>query len=427
LSGLTQGSCPVPMTTEVDPQFRQEFSTARPRAMAALARYFQSVDLAEDAFQEACVRALKSWPKQMPDDPISWLVLVGRNAGIDALRRQNRERQIRETPDAHEVNFDVEDAYAENLDMSDFRDDVLRLLFMCCHEELQPQDQLALALKVVAGFSVLEISRAFLVKPKTMEQRITRAKKKAASVVAALETPSPLERTERLSAVLTMLYLLFNEGYLSGGGGDVHIKTALCEEAIRLTRLLLVLFPSQPEVMGLLALCLLHSARVEARQTSTGSLISLEDQDRSLWDQPRISEGQSLVDKALRIGKPGIFQIQAAIASVHCMAQKAKETDWEEIVRLYDAFLLLQPSAVVKLNRLVAVSKVLGTEVALAELGELGPELDGYLYYHTTAAAFFEDVGQPEKARSSYKKALTLMPTGAEAVHIRGRLSALEN
>ncbi len=406
--------------------FGRHFVSARPRAMAALTRYFRTVDLAEDAYQDACMRAVKSWAsKGMPHDPTAWLILVGRNAGIDALRRRETERAAVNDPAAEPELGDVEADYADAIDTSDYRDDVLRLLFMCCHSELSVQDQLALALKVVVGFTVEEIARAFLVKPKSMEQRITRAKKKAASVVAALETPSPQERAERLNAVLVMLYLLFNEGYSSHGGSD-HIRKALCQEAIRLTRLLLNLFPGQPEVMGLLALCLLHDARSRARQDATDTLVPLDEQDRKLWDRSGIEEGQVLVEKALRRGRPGAFQIQAAIAAVHCAAPSADATDWAEIERLYLALEKVQPSPVVRLNRLVAVSKVDGPQAALDGMSALSGDLEGYLYFHSTKAALHADLGNGAAARAGYEKALSLGPSDAEKAYILGRLSSLK-
>lgn len=404
----------------------RHFVSARPRAMAALTRYFRTVDLAEDAYQEACMRAVKSWTtKGLPKDPTAWLILVGRNAGIDALRRRETERAAFEGLETRQNLDDVEADYADAIDTSDYRDDVLRLLFMCCHDELTVQDQLALALKIVVGFSVEEIARAFLVKPKSMEQRITRAKKKAAAVVAALETPSLQERSQRLNAVLVMLYLMFNEGYTSHGGSD-HIRHSLCQEAIRLARLLLRLFPAQPEVMGLLALCLLHNARRSARQDVAETLVPLDEQDRSLWDRSAIAEGQVLVEKALRRGRPGAFQIQAAIAAVHCAASRAEETDWAEIERLYRALEQVQPSPVVSLNRLVAVSKVQGAVEALKGTEMIAEALQGYLYFHTTRAAFYAETGDEGAAREAYEKALTLGPSDAERAYIEGRLSALK-
>lgn len=394
--------------------------------MAALTRYFKNVDLAEDAYQDACIRAVKSWERKgVPKDPTAWLILVGRNAGIDALRRRETERSVADGLELETDLGDIEADYAEAIDTSDYRDDVLRLLFMCCHDELPVQDQLALALKVVVGFSVDEIARAFLVKPKSMEQRITRAKKKAAAVVASLETPSPQERATRLNAVLVMLYLLFNEGYASHGGPD-YIRKSLCQEAIRLTRLLLQLFPGQPEVMGLLALCLLHDARRSARQDVTETLVPLDDQDRTLWDQSQIAEGQVLIEKALRRGRPGAFQIQGAIAAVHCAALNAEATDWAEIERLYLALERVQPSPVVTLNRLVAVSKVRGPEEALKGMAAIEPDLGGYLYFHSTRGAFCAEFGDVEGACAAYRKALTLGPSDAERSYIQNRISALK-
>ncbi len=372
------------------------------------------------------MRAVKAWASNgVPKDPTAWLILVGRNAGVDALRRRETQRTVIEGSGIESDLGDVEAEYADAIDMSDYRDDVLRLLFMCCHDELSVQDQLALALKVVVGFSVDEIARAFLVKPKSMEQRITRAKKKAAAVAAALETPSPQERANRLNAVLVMLYLLFNEGYSSHSGSD-HIRPALCQEAIRLTRLLLQLFPAQPEVMGLLALCLLHNARSSARQDASETLVPLDGQDRSLWDRSAIAEGQVLVEKALRRGRPGAFQIQAAIAAVHCAAPSPEVTDWSEIERLYRVLEQVQPSPVVTLNRLVAVSKVRGAAEALKGMESLTPELQGYLYFHSTAAAFYAELGDETGAREAYKKALSLGPSDAERAFIQARLSSLK-
>jgi len=404
----------------------RHFTASRPRAMAALMRYFRTVDLAEDAYQDACMRAIKSWANNgVPRDPTAWLILVGRNAGIDALRRRETERTVVEESGIEADLGDVEADYAEAIDMSDCRDDVLRLLFMCCHDELSVQDQLALALKVVVGFSVEEIARAFLVKPKSMEQRITRAKKKAAVVAATLETPSPQERAKRLNAVLVMLYLLFNEGYSSHGGPD-HIRHALCQEAIRLTRLLLQLFPAQPEVMGLLALCLLHHARSSARQDVSETLVPLDEQDRSLWDRSAIAEGQVLVEKALRRGRPGAFQIQAAIAAVHCAAPNAEETDWLEIERLYRALEQVQPSPVVTLNRLVAAAKVRGAAEALKGMEPIEADLQNYLYFHSTRGALCAELGEEAAAREAYEKALMLGPSDAERDYIQGRLSSLK-
>ncbi|HEY2892131.1 MAG TPA: sigma-70 family RNA polymerase sigma factor, partial [Dongiaceae bacterium] len=295
--------------------------SARPQAIGALLRYFRNLDQAEEAFQEASLRALKHWPLNGPPrDPAAWLILVGRNTALDALRRRKREAPL--PPD--EVISDLEDAesdLAERLDNSSYRDDMLRLLFICCHPELPATQQIALALRVVSGLTVKEIARAFLVSEAAMEQRITRAKRRIEAADVPYETPGAIERAERLAAVAAMLYLLFNEGY-SASGGEAHIRAALCEEAIRLSRLLLKLFPAEPEIMGLLALFLLQHARAAARFDSAGAIVLLEAQDRALWNGKMIAEGLALLDKAMRHARPGAYQVQAAIAALHARAAR---------------------------------------------------------------------------------------------------------
>ena len=390
--------------------------------MAALTRRFSSLETAEEAFQEACLRALERWPSAgLPRDPTAWLLMTGRNATIDRIRRDKRILYQDKLPEGSHTDGDVEAELADQLDMSELRDDVLRLMFMCCHPELGLQDQLALALKVIGGFSVEKIARAFVVKPKAMEQRITRAKKKAAALAVCLDTPSLQERAARLDAVCVMAYLLFNEGY-SASGGDVHIRTELCEEAIRLVRLLLTLFPSQAEVMGLLALCLFQHSRRKARLSDDNSLVPLERQDRALWNRREISEGRVLLEKALRHGRAGPYQIQAAIAAVHCAADRAEDTDWPEIERLYAALEQVQPSPVVSLNRAVALSKVQGAQAGLDHLATLSLSLANYLYFHTTRASLLREAGYPGEAIAAYRQALLLGPTGQEADHIREQI-----
>ncbi|WP_419912974.1 RNA polymerase sigma factor [Hoeflea sp.] len=398
------------------------FAVARPRVLAALTRQFSNLDVAEEAYQEACMRAMERWPANgVPADPTGWLIMTGRNATIDRIRRDKRIVSGEALPDGPASEDDIEAALADQIDMSELRDDVLRLMFMCCHPDLSLQDQLALALKVIGGFSVDKIARAFVVKPKAMEQRITRAKKKAAAIAERLDTPSLQERTARLDAVCTMAYLLFNEGY-SASGGDEHIRAELCEEAIRLIRLLLTLFPSQAEVMGLLALCLFQHSRRQARLDSAGKLIPLEEQDRSLWNRQEIAEGQVLIEKALRHGRPGPYQIQAAIAAVHCMAEMPEQTDWQEIERLYAALEQVQPSPVVSLNRAVALSKVKDARTGLQYLNGLSDALSGYLYYHTTLASLLDEAGEADRAIAAYECALQLGPTEQEVAHIRRKM-----
>ena len=259
---------------------------------------------------------------------------------------------------------DAEDALAERLDGSHYRDDILRLLFICCHPELPATQQIALALRIVSGLSVKQIARAFLVSEAAMEQRITRAKARVAEAGVPFETPGAVERCERLAAVAAMIYLIFNEGY-SASGDTAEIRSTLCEEAIRLARLLLRLFQSEPEIMGLTALLLLQHARAAARFDSDGALVLLDDQDRRLWNQKLIAEGLALIDKAMRHRASGPYQIQAAIAALHARAATPDETDWVQIDLLYGALEIMQPSPVVTLNRAVAVSKVRGPAAAL--------------------------------------------------------------
>lgn len=407
---------------------RAVFASSRPRAIAALVRTFRDVDLAEDMYQEACVRAAEKWPADgMPRDPLAWLIRVGRNAGLDQLRRRKHMAPVGAEQVLETMTFDDdrEAELAASIDDAEFRDDVLRLMFMCCHPELSSADQLALALKVVVGFSVAEIARAFVVSSTAMEQRITRAKRRAAGVATRLDPPSRIERGERLSAVTTMVYLLFNEGYSARSGRD-HIRLALCDEAIRLARLLLDLFPGQGEVAGLLALCLLQHSRHRTRLDDTGQLVALDQQDRSRWDRKMIAEGLILVEKALRKGRPGTLQIQAAIAAVHCSAETALATDWAEIDRLYQALEAIKPSPVVTLNRAVAVSKVRGAGAALAMIEPLEPALRTYQPFHSTRAAFLEDCGDHATAACAYAQAMELAPTEAEKAYLSSRLARIE-
>lgn len=400
-------------------------ATQRAKVVATLTRYFRDIDLAEEGFQDAALAAVKHWPdKGYPRDVTAWLIMSGRNSVIDRLRKQKRFVEYqRDNPAEHNLD-DREAALADDIDLSGLRDDVLRLMFMCCHEELALPDQLALALKVIVGFPVEKVGRALVVKPKAMEQRITRAKKKAAATATHLDTPTLQERTRRLNSVSTMVYLLFNEGY-SAGGGDLHIRTELCEEAIRLARLLLDLFPAQPEVMGLLALCLLQHSRRAARMDAAGELVPLAEQNRSLWDVEAIAEGRVLIEKALMRGRPGVYQIQAAIAATHCNATDDTSTDWAEIAALYGALEAIQPSPIITLNRAVAVAKTQGEADALAMIEPLAGELDNYLYYHSTRASMLAAVGRRQEARTAYDVALGLGPTTAERAHIVAKIERL--
>jgi RNA polymerase sigma-70 factor (ECF subfamily) len=399
-------------------------TAARPQALGALLRYFRDLDRAEEAFQEACLRALKHWPQNGPPrDPAAWLILVGRNAALDEVRRRSSEEPL----PADELISDLEDAeaaLAERLDNSHYRDDVLRLLFICCHPDLPATQQIALALRIVSGLSVKEIARAFLVSESAMEQRITRAKRRIAAADVPCEAPGAVERAERLAAVVAMIYLLFNEGY-SASGGDAHIRVPLCEEAIRLARLLLTLFPGEPEIMGLAALLLLQHARAPARLDAEGDIVLLEDQDRGAWNRALLAEGLVLVEKALRHRRPGPYQLQAAIAAVHARAARPEDTDWAEIERLYVLLETLQPSPVVTLNRSVAVAKVQGPAPALAMIEPLAERLSGYFHFFGVKGALLRELGRAEEARIAFDRAIALANTAAEAAHIRLHLDRL--
>jgi RNA polymerase sigma-70 factor (ECF subfamily) len=399
-------------------------SNARPQAMGALLRYFRDLDAAEEAFQDACLRALKNWPKNGPPrDPAAWLIFVGRNSGIDAVRKRAKQAPMPEEDQISDLE-DAESDIAERLDGAHYRDDILRLLFICCHPDLPATQQIAVALRIVSGLTVKQIARAFLVGESAMEQRITRAKARIADAGVPFETPGAVERSERLAAVAAMVYLIFNEGY-STNGGEAPARAPLCEEAIRLARLLLRLFQAEPEIMGLAALLLLQHARAPARFDENGEIVLLEDQDRSLWSRKMIDEGLALVDKALRHRKPGPYQVQAAIAALHARAATAEDTDWTEIDLLYGLLEQMQPSPVVTLNRAVAVSKVRGPEAALAMIEPLEERLSGYFHFFGLRGGLLMQLGRNEEARIAFDRAIALANTAAEAAHIRMHIDRL--
>lgn len=398
---------------------------ARAQAIAALLRYFRNLDTAEEAFQEASLRALRTWPlKGPPRDPAAWLILVGRNAAVDAARRRKRHEPL----PADDVLSDLEDtesALADRLDGEAYRDDILRLLFTCCHPGLPATQQVALALRIVSGLSVAQIARAFLVSDAAMEQRITRAKARVARAAIAFEAPGAPERAARVAAVAAMIYLVFNEGYSAGGEAN-DMRRQLCGEAIRLARLLLRLFPAEPEIMGLAALMLLQHARSAARLDAGGQIVLLDAQDRTLWNRAEIYEGLALLDKALRHARPGPYQVQAAIAALHARAARPEDTDWQEIDFLYATLERMQPSPVVSLNRAVAVSKLRGAQAALELIEPLGERLAGYFHFHGVRGALLLQLGHAGQAREAFNRAIALANSPAEAAHIRAHLDRLD-
>ena len=399
-------------------------TSARPQAVGALLRYFRDLDTAEEAYQEACLRALKTWPeKGPPRDPAAWLIFVGRNVAIDQVRKSARNAALPDEDKLSDLD-DVEAPMAERLDGAHYRDDILRLLFICCHPELPATQQIALALRIVSGLTVRQIARAFLVSEAAMEQRITRAKARIAKAEVPFEAPGPIERSERVAAVAAMVYLIFNEGY-STTGESAALKAPFCDEAIRLGRLLLRLYQAEPEVMGLLALMLLQHARAAARLDAEGAIVLLEDQDRGLWDKDKITEGVALLDKAMRHNRPGAYQIQAAIAALHDRAPRPEEIDWAQIDLLYAALERLQPSPVVTLNRAVAVSKARGAAEALAMIEPLEQALGGYFHFFGVKGALLLQLGRHAEAREAWGRAIALANTAAEAAHIRLQIDRL--
>ena len=395
---------------------------ARPKAVAALLRYFRDLDTAEEAFQEACLRALQTWPqKGFPLDPTAWLVTVGRNAALDIKRH---DRSVGLLTDVDALADARDDLTPEVLDESHYRDDILRLLFVCGHPMLPATQQIALALRIVSGLTVDQIARAFLVSPAAMEQRITRAKRTIAQVGVEFETPGAAERHKRLEAVSTMIYLIFNEGY--GSTPDsAAAREALAEEAIRLGRLLLSLFPTDPEVFGLLALMLLQQSRAPARFDANGEIVLLDEQDRSSWNRTLIDEGRLLLERAAFYQNPGPYQLQAAIAALHACAARPKDTPWKEIDSLYQVLETLQPSPVVTLNRAVAVWKLRDPQAALEMIDPLKSELDAYFYFHGLRGTLLKELSRFDEAREALQRAIALAKSVAEANLIRRELDRL--
>ena len=400
--------------------------TAYPQALATLTRLLGGLDPAEEALQEASIRALRTWSERgIPDSPAAWLVRAARNYAIDAFRRHELERRHAGSV-ALFYQSEVNDGSASEHSDAPFNDDLLRLIFTCCHPALPQEARIALTLKTIAGMTVEDIARAFLITPTAMEQRLTRAKRRIREARIPYEVPSPDDLPLRLSAVLAVVYLTFNEGYLAARGPDAT-RPELATEAIHLGRILARLFRAEPEITGLLALMLLQHARIPARVDAAGDLIPLEDQDRRLWDWAMIAEGRALAEKALRHRRPGSYQIQAAIAAVHSSARTAQETDWPQIAELYRLLEQHLPSPVVTLNRAVAVAKVAGAEAGLALLRTLEgtPEMRAYQHYHAALGALLMDAGHLDQACAAFERALALTVNARERAFLQRRLDDL--
>ena len=395
---------------------------ARPKAIAALLRYFRDLDTAEEAFQEACLRALQTWPRKGPPrDPTAWLIMVGRNAALDSKRRSRCAGPL---PDADALADPRDELTPERLDESHYGDDILRLLFVCGHPTLPATQQIALALRIVSGLTVEQIAKAFLVSPAAMEQRITRAKRAIGEIGVEFDVPSAAERRTRLAAVSTMIYLIFNEGY--GSSPDTAAaREPLADEAIRLGRLLVSLFPTDPEVYGLLALMLLQQSRAPSRFDANGEIVLLEEQDRTRWNRTLIDEGRLLLERASVYRDPGPYQLQAAISALHARAARPEDASWAEIDSLYQVLEALQPSPVVTLNRAVAVWKLRGPEAALEMVDPLRGELDAYFYWHGLRGTLLKQLRRLDEARDALNRAIALANSAAEAKLIRRELDNL--
>lgn len=419
---------PEPSTEQIRELLDSLYRLDSGRILATLIRLLGDFDLAEEAMHEAFAAALSLWPSSgVPGNPRPWLISTARFKAIDTLRRRSRfDASQDELVRYLEAQSSSESSNEEDSLEDSLEDDRLRLIFTCCHPSLAPEARVALTLREVCGLTTEEIAKAFLITPRTLAQRIVRAKAKIRETQIPYEVPAPEELPERLGAVLQVIYLVFNEGYSAAAGAEVT-RAELTGEAIRLGRLLIELQP-EPEVIGLLSLMLLQESRHAARTSPAGELILLENQDRSLWNREQIAEGVALLEKALKSQRFGSYTLQAAIAAVHAEAESSAATDWPQIVSLYDRLLRIQPSPVVQLNRAVAIAMRDGPEAGLTLIDVLleHGELANYYLAHSARADLYRRLGRTSEARSSYEKALALTQQEPERQFLQERIRQLK-
>ncbi|OZG72328.1 hypothetical protein BTA51_16475 [Hahella sp. CCB-MM4] len=396
-------------------------------ALATLIRLTGEFDLSEDCLQDACLKAVETWKQQVPDNPVAWLVTTARNRATDIFRRrQYHQKSVAPFLELVDNSTDTDHQQDQDILRQHIQNDYLCLIFTCCHPALALETQIALTLKTVAGLSLPDVARSLVVGEKTMEQRLLRAKQKITQARIAYQIPAPRHLEARLGAVLKVIYLIFNEGY-SCSPGENAIRESLCQEAISLAETLLKLYPENSEVLGLTALLHFQNCRHDARISPEGELIPLAEQNRDLWHQSQISLGRHLLDKALSLHHPGPYQVQAAIAALHCTATSSEETDWAQILMLYDSLIRFENSAIIQLNRSVALAHVYGPQEAISLLEGYSQDktLQTYSHYHVVLGHLYEQAGQVSESLRHLQKAHELSNTGEEQRYLARMIARL--